>query len=359
MFEVSKNSLTLLPEWADIEAVVLAWPHANSDWAPWLDDARRTYLHLIDAILNTGSSIVLLCQEDEIGLIKAMVPMRSRVLLVVVPYNDTWTRDYVFLTCESEHGNVPVEFTFNGWGQKFDASLDNQVNQALSALCQRPMISCDAVLEGGAIEIDQNQMLLSTASCLYNPRRNGSLPDSAYQEMFQCLLGAKELCIFEHGHLEGDDTDGHIDTLVRFTPLRGLVMQSAYNRTDDSHFEALFKLKLEIQKKFTGYLLYELPLPRIHNANGERLPASYANFLICNRTILAPIYQQEEDKEALEVLSDAYPNYKIFAIDCSTLIQQFGSLHCITMQIPENTLRAEILELTKNGLTRYLEGNKG
>ncbi|MFC3122286.1 agmatine deiminase family protein [Agaribacter flavus] len=346
--------LYLMPEWADIEAVVLAWPHANSDWSPWLDDARRTYVQLISSINSTGATVLLLCHEDELGLVKSMVPMHSKVLIVVTSYNDTWTRDYVFLTCESSNGNVPVEFVFNGWGNKFNANLDNQVNKTLASLCQNPLISCNTVLEGGAIEVDQNHELLTTASCLFNPERNGDMPEQAYRDCFKTYLGSEQTHIFQHGHLIGDDTDGHIDTLVRYTPLRGLVIQSAYNRPTDPHFEGLFKLKQEVQSKFPDYVLYELPLPALTNKHGERLPASYANFLICNRTVIAPVYQQEEDKEALEVLAKAFPNYKIVAIDCSVLVQQFGSLHCITMQIPENTLRPDILSQAELGISQIL-----
>jgi len=344
-------ALTLLPEWAEQEAVVLAWPHGNSDWLPWLDEARATYVKLIDAINSTGACVILLCTEAEVGIARSLINLRARVLIVTVDYNDTWTRDYVFVTCESSAGNVPVEFAFNGWGQKFHASADNQVNKTLAMLCQRPLISSLSVLEGGAIEIDQNQILMTTASCLYNPKRNGSMSEADYKSLFSNYLGAQSTYIFQHGHLEGDDTDGHIDTLARFTPLRGIVMQSAFNRPTDMHFAELNALKGELTHAFVDYQLFELPLPDMRNADGERLPASYANFLICNQYILAPIYQQAEDTIALEVLQKAFANYQIIAIDCSAIVQQFGSLHCITMQIPKHTLQPEILARANNGVT--------
>jgi len=350
----SSPSLTLMPEWAEQEAVILAWPHENTDWNAWLEEARHAYLAIISAINAAGACVILLCREKDIGLIKSLIHYQSNVLLVVADYNDTWARDYAFLTCETAHGNVPVSFTFNGWGQKFDASLDNKVNQSvLAGICQQPMKYFDCVLEGGALEIDQNHHLLSTSSCLYNPLRNSNVTEQDYLELFSQALGANQVSIFEDGHLEGDDTDGHIDTLVRFTPLRGLVVQGAFNRPQDGHFEGLYKLRLRCQAVFPDYKIFELPLPDIRNAQGERLPASYANFLICNDSVLFPIYQQVEDAQALEIIQKAFPNHRIKAIDCSTLVQQFGSLHCVTMQVPIATLKEHVIEQANSGVSVY------
>ena len=352
MHDTQSTHLTLMPEWAEIEAVVLAWPHEKTDWAACIDDARVTYTRLIQAINSTGAVVVLLCRECDIGVIKSFLSPRQSVLLVCVDYNDTWTRDYVFLTCSSEQGNTPVDFVFNGWGEKFNAQQDNLVNQSLSRICRRAMQSCPLVVEGGALEIDENQTLLSSASCLYNPKRNGAMSNDAYARMFAQYLGASKIVIFEYGQLEGDDTDGHIDTLVRFTPLMGIVMQHAKNRPADPHFDELSKLHTEIELNFPLHTIYTLPLTEVFNEKRQRLPASYANFLICNRHILAPIYQQEEDREALRVLANAFPNYKIIAIDCTTLIKQFGSLHCVTMQIPQETIMPDILENAKGRVTK-------
>ncbi|WP_371193938.1 agmatine deiminase family protein [Glaciecola sp. SC05] len=353
MSSTTQQQVTLLPEWAKQEAVVIAWPHMQSDWLPWIDAARATYVQLIEALNDAQVTVILLCSKAELGIVKSMVSLNAKTLIVPTEYNDTWTRDYVFVTCESALGNQPVEFLFNGWGQKFDASADNLVNKGLSKLCINPLVSCDIVLEGGAIEIDQNNILMSTSSCLFNPKRNGDMTNEQYHGIFEQYLGARQINIFANGHLIGDDTDGHIDTLARFTPLRSIVMQSAFNRPDDPHFEGLNALKNELQDAFQGYPIFELPLPDMRNSDGERLPASYANFLICNESVLAPVYQQAEDQLAVEILQKAFPNHKIIAIDCSTIVQQYGSLHCITMQIPEHTLKPEILDLAQHGVAVY------
>lgn len=342
---------TLLPEWAEQEAVILAWPHPGTDWADNLEAAQQTYLTLIEAINNAHAVVLLLCDESEISHVKKLLAPHSKVLIMPAQYNDTWVRDYGFLTVTDQQYNYPVSFTFNGWGQKFDATLDNQVNQSLAQLCQQTLIVNPTVLEGGALEIDENQHLLTTASCLYNPKRNGNMSEQAYRRIFEEFLGAKTVSIFKHGHLEGDDTDGHIDTLARFTPLMGVVLQGAENRPQDPHFAELFKLQYEVSQALPKHTIYSLPLPFMVNEYGDRLPASYANYLILNQHILLPIYGHDEDARAISIVQNAYPNYTVVPILCASLVHQFGSLHCISMQVPTNTLKPEIKETAQSGVS--------
>lgn len=347
------SSMQLLPEWAKQEAIILAWPDKDTDWRRWLDSVRQVYLNIIQALNTANTPVILLIKDSEMANCKAMLAPNAKVLLLATQYNDTWVRDYGFLTCQSEQGLQPVEFTFNGWGDKFDATKDNLVNRnTLAALCQQPLISIDLVAEGGALEIDENGHLLSTQFCLSNPKRNGDLSFKRYTEIFKQALGASKVSIFEHGHLEGDDTDGHIDTLVRFTLDKGLVIQSAFNRPADAHFAGLAALVAECQKALPHHKIFELPLPEIFNAEGDRLPASYANYLICNEHVLCPVYQQPEDELAITIMQQAYPQYKIVPLNCLPLVQQFGSLHCISMQVPVNTLKTNIVSRLNEGVSQ-------
>jgi agmatine deiminase len=342
----------LLPEWAPQEAIILAWPDAKTDWQPWLQNVREVYIEIISVINRGGTGVLLLIREDEIATFKNLLPDNAQVILIRADYNDTWVRDYAFLTCSSNKGMQPIEFVFNGWGNKFNADKDNLINrQKLATLCNLPLQSFDCVVEGGALEIDQHGHLLSTKFCLKNPQRNADMSLAKYRDLFRTSLGASQINIFESGHLQGDDTDGHIDTLVRFTPDGGIVIQAAYNRPDDVHYQGLAALVAECQSALPKQQIYQLPLPHILNQNEERLPASYANFLINNQQILCPIYKVPEDKQALAILALAYPNHKIVAINCRPLIQQFGSLHCISMQIPVGTLKAEVKSQFKHGVT--------
>lgn len=342
---------TLLPEWADQEAVLLAWPHQYTDWVDNLAQVQETYITLINAINIADAVVILMCPEEEVECIQSLLNPHNKVLIVPTAYNDTWVRDYGFLTVSDNKANYPVSFTFNGWGQKFDAQLDNQANQSLAKLCQHTLLINPTVLEGGAIEIDENQHLLTTASCLYNPKRNGRMTKEQYESLFTQYLGAKTVTIFNHGHLEGDDTDGHIDTLARFTPLMGIVLQGADNRPLDPHFAELFKLQYEVSQALPAHKIYSLPLPFIVNQDGERLPASYANYLILNRHILFPTYSVAEDERALDIVQNAYPNYRIIPVPCTSLVQQNGSLHCVSMQVPTNTIKKEFIALAQTGVS--------
>ena len=348
------DNYQLLPEWTQQEAMMLVWPDKNTDWQPWLGDVQNVYLQIIESLNQANTHVVLLVRSGEVKDCLVKLNKSSQVLIVTADYNDTWIRDYGFLSCASQSGLQPIEFIFNGWGQKFDATKDNKINQrVLSQLCQQPIKSIELVVEGGALEIDQYGTLLSTDFCLSNPKRNGEKSTVSYQQDFERFLGAKQSIVLQNGHLEGDDTDGHIDTLVRFTPNNGLVIQSAFNRPDDSHFQGLAALVKECQHVLPAHQIFELPLPHIVNSHGERLPASYANFLISNQHILCPIYQQAEDALAIQIIQNAYPKFTIVPIDCLPLIQQFGSLHCISMQIPCGILKPEVLQSFANGVSVY------
>lgn len=345
----------MAPEWHDIDAVMLAWPHAQTDWAPWLEEARATYLNVIAAVNRNNAGVILLCAPSDVDDLKPRLPENARVLIVPASFNDTWMRDYSFITCKDSEGNgSPVEFRFNGWGNKFNASEDNLVNQRyLAAMCNSALRSSPIVAEGGALEIDEDGHLLSTAQCLLNPERNGDMSLSAYEDTFKDMLGCSKVTILQHGHLEGDDTDGHIDTLVRFTPNKGLVIQACNNRPNDSHFEGLKALCDECALELPEHKQFHLPLPHIVNDEGDRLPASYANYLICNNAILLPVYGEKEDAEAIETVQKAHPNHIVEPIDCSVLVRQYGSLHCISMQVPTDTLKDSIITTLKKGVSLH------
>jgi len=347
-------SYTLLPEWTELDAVILAWPDQKTDWRSNLEEARKTYLSLIQSINHCGVSVILLIREQEIEECKLLLSGDERVLFVCAQYNDTWTRDYAFLTLSNGCETKAVEFTFNGWGKKFEADLDNRINQTVLAPLLRSKIdTIPLVCEGGALEIDESGHLLSTQFCLSNPLRNESGDPDAYTECFTNTLGAIKTTVFQNGHLQGDDTDAHIDTLVRFFPAAGVVVQSCFNRKDDSHYEGLSALVDEVKQALPEDKLFELPLPEVFSNEGERLPASYANFLVCNNAVLYPIYDAEEDALALETMGRAFPGYQIKAVNCLPLVQQYGSLHCVTMQVPKGILKPEVVAQFERGVSIY------
>jgi agmatine/peptidylarginine deiminase len=349
--------LKLLPEWTEHEAIILAWPDEYTDWAPWLAEVQQVYITIIEQLNRHQIPVVLLARPTQIEQCQQHFEAKeAKVLLVEADYNDTWVRDYAFLTCKQGNDLVPIEYQFNGWGGKFDAQKDNRVNQGfLASLCKNTLISYPLIAEGGAIEIDEQGVILSTASCLFNPKRNGNITASQYARNFANQMGASQLIILNHGHLSGDDTDGHIDTLVRYTPQQGLVIQSCFNRPTDSHYAGLTALVDECKHVLPRHSIFELPLPQIINENGERLPASYANYLIANKILLLPTYRQPEDNLAIDIVGRAYPEHKVIPIDCSPLVKQFGSLHCISMQVPTGTFKQSVINQMHKGVSVYVQ----
>jgi agmatine deiminase len=255
--------------------------------------------------------------------------------------NDTWARDFGPITICENGKPVLLDFTFTGWGGKFDAGLDNQITaklHAAGAFGKTPLRTVDLILEGGSIESDGEGTLLTTAECLLNPNRNAHLDKQQVEVLLSKELGFENFHWLENGWLAGDDTDAHIDTLARLCPDSTIL----YVRCDDpgdEHFPALRNMEDELQK-LPDYRLLPLPWPKAKfDDEGNRLPATYANFLIINGAVLVPTYNDpENDAVALATVKKAFPDCKIIGIDCSALILQHGSLHCVTMQIPKGVL---------------------
>lgn len=337
----------LPPEWHPQDAVMLTWPHSNTDWAPYLSEVEPVYIEIARQVLKR-QSLVVICHNDAVqshvlALLKAANIDARKLYTFVIPCNDTWARDHGPITLVNEQKQTQsLDFVFNGWGNKYESALDNAINKNLlkQPTIQAAYEAVDLVLEGGGIEVDDNGHLLTTEQCLLNPNRNpGFSRDNIELELNQ-RLGSKKVLWLKQGYLAGDDTDSHIDTLARLAPNNTITYVQCSDENDE-HFEALNKMQQELQalRTYDGQTFNLIPLPMpaaCFDQEGERLPATYANFLIINGAILFPTYRQEEtDKFALEQIHKAFPQHDIIAVDCLPLIQQFGSLHCISMQLPQ------------------------
>lgn len=201
-----------------------------------------------------------------------------------------------------------------------------------------PHIDIDFVLEGGSVESDGLGTVMTTRQCLLNPNRN---PDSSPEDIenkLKLYFGANRILWLDQSNLAGDDTDAHIDTLARFCSPTTIAYTSCDDK-EDPHYQDLKHMEAQLQKlvDFQGkpYKLVSLPLPSpVYDEDGERLPANYANFLIINGAVLAPIYNDPMDNIALGKLAGCFPDRQILPIPCRPLVQQYGSLHCMTMQFP-------------------------
>lgn len=347
---------TLPAEWAPQSAILISWPHAETDWADILDEVTECYVRMAYAIAAHQPLIILVVEGlDVSSLLEKRLPQAvfSNITFVVVPKtNDTWVRDYGFLTVQSTGGAELMDFRFNGWGGKFKAEHDNAANHLLfetQLLRGHYVDALDFELEGGGIESDGCSTLLTTAECLLNPnrRRQGDAvptPDKAQVEaLLKERLGVERILWLHHGYLAGDDTDSHIDTLARLCPNDTIIYVQCTD-TADEHYEALAAMEQELQAFRTledkPYRLIPVPLPDACYDEEDRLPATYANFLIMNKVVLVPTYAQpEKDALALKNIQKAFPEREIIGVDCRALIRQHGSLHCATMQFPREVFR--------------------
>jgi agmatine/peptidylarginine deiminase len=342
---------TLLPEWAEQDAVMLTWPHLNTDWSEILDKVEPVYIALCQQISQVEDVVIIAhtesLKEHISSLLKNHEVELKKVHFVVTPYNDTWARDHGPITTINDEGKLSIkDFTFTGWGNKFSSDLDNKINKILVDELASPDNNYDVVdmvLEGGGIEINESGTLLTTTECLLNDNRNPELSKDDVEAILKGKLGVKDFLWVDHGYLAGDDTDSHIDTLVRFAPKNTLVYVGCDDESDE-HYSALAKMADQLRSFQTSsgdaYKLIELPWPKaIFDDEGERLPATYANYLIINKTVLVPVYNDEKDALALKQIQLAYPEHTVIGIDCVPIIHQFGSLHCITMQLPKGFLK--------------------
>lgn len=337
----------MLAEWEPQDAVLMALPHIDTDWAYILPEVHQCYKEMAKAIVDGGQKLILLVNDKvEASELLSDIPT-DQLIMITMPTNDTWTRDYAFISVETEHGLKAIDFGFNGWGLKFAANHDNLANLRM---CQARLLPTDAyinmrhlICEGGSLETDGKGTLLTTSECLCSDNRNGGLTKEGIETILSKELGVKHFLWLDHVYLAGDDTDSHIDTLARICPNDTIVFVGCRD-IDDEHFEALTNMRLQLESFRTPenkpYRLIELPLPdAIFDKNGQRLPATYANYLVMNNRILMPTYDQpHNDRRAVEMIKLAYPNHQVVTIDCRSLIKQHGSLHCSTMQVPQGLL---------------------
>lgn len=327
---------------------MLTWPHARGDWALRLATVEPVFVAIARAVA-VHERVLVSCYDAahrthvENALRAGGVDL-ARVKLYVADSNDTWARDHGPLTVTHEGRARLLDFRFNGWGGKYAAALDNTLTQRLHAqgAFTAPLEPIDLVLEGGSVEVDGAGTLLTTSRCLLSPARNSKLDRAQIETRLQELLGVNRILWLEHGYLAGDDTDSHIDTLARLCDVN-TIAYVACDDPQDEHFTELQAMAQELAAFRTAagepYRLVPLPWPRARlNEDGERLPATYANFLIVNNAVLMPTYDDPADAVACERIAACFPGRAIVPVPCLPLIYQFGSLHCVTMQLPAGVL---------------------
>ena len=329
-------------EWEKQQCVLLSFPHEETDWVHSgskqdLNDALSPFIRIAQAIAYS-QAVYIVCKDKT--SIASMFCSTHNMTFIEIPTNDTWIRDYGYISIKENGEKKLLDFTFDGWGGKFEAALDNKVNTALHQkgyMGTTPLECIDFVLEGGSIESDGEGTLLTTTECLCNPNRNGGLEKEEVEIKLKTYLGAQRVLWLDHGYLAGDDTDSHVDTLARFVNKETIVYVKCNNK-EDEHYNALLHMENQL-KRFTtsqgdAYTLIALPMTEaIYNQEGDRLPATYANFLITNHALIYPTYSDKNDKIVHEIFKNIFPEKEIIPVNCLKLIEQGGSLHCSTMQV--------------------------
>ena len=326
----------LAPEWKRQCATIIAMPHKDSDWKPYLAEAQAKICEIITYIARFQSAIVLYKYESDIANLKG----QKNVILLQIPLNDSWCRDFAPLSIIKRGKNkrkiILTDFIFNAWGAKYPSDLDNVAGASIfSQLKERNFFKNpikfsqkNFILEGGSIETN-GETLLTTTQCLLSPNRN-RLRKWQIERNLRKYLGAKHIIWLKNGYLAGDDTDSHIDNLARFVDKKTIVYLKCYDK-NDAHFRALAQMERELQQ--TKFNLVPLPLPKAIYYDRQRLPASYANFIFVNGAILVPTFGDKNDKIVLEIFKKIVKNREIIPIDSRILIRQGGGLHCTTMNL--------------------------
>ena len=312
------NKSYLIPEWEKQKFVQLVLPHKGSDWDCCLDEALESFGQIAYAIAKNEK--VLICYQDKTTLKNFK---HKNFIFKKVKNNDTWARDFGAISIKKNGKVKLLDFVFNGWGLKYPSNYDNQISKKLFKVK-----SYNFVLEGGSIDTN-GEVLLTNTQCLLEKNRNYPLSQKQIEKFLIKTLKVKKVIWLNHGFLEGDDTDNHIDTLARFAN-KNTIMYVKCTDKNDIHYKELKKMEKELKK--TKFRLVPLPLPKPIYFDNERLPATYANFLITNKAVLVPIYNCKYDKKALKIFKQTFPNKSIIPINSNILIRQHGSIHCVTKE---------------------------
>lgn len=333
-----------LPEWQPQSAVLLTWPHQHSSWVSYLPEIEQAYIDMVSAIAPRQQALINCYDQAHQQHIKQLLQHLSaysqHIHYFIVPTNDTWVRDYGPLSIVADGKLQLINFAFNGWGNKYKHDLDHAAVAKLEkqhAFNDVAVKHLDIILEGGGIETDGLGTLMATSRCLLAKTRNPTLSKKQFEQILNQELGIDHVLWLEHGYLEGDDTDGHVDMMARFIDPQTICYIHCDDQNDD-HFPELNALYQELKnlrdRHGNPYRLIPLPFPKPRfDEDGKRLPLSYVNFLIINDAILMPIYNDVADEQALAQIKKCFPARDIITIRADVLIQQYGSIHCATMQI--------------------------
>jgi agmatine deiminase len=332
-------------EWHAHRATWLAWPHNAETWPDpsQLALVKDIWVRMIQGLAPTEEVCLLVCdagqKAEATKLLKMAGAAMERVSIYDIPTVDVWARDWgpTFVIGDGGKKLAFNDWIFNAWGGKYESYMeDDSVCRELARLLRVPVFEHQIVLEGGSIEVNGCGTCLTTEQCLLNPNRNPQLGKSEIEQFLKESLGVSH-CIWLGEGIVGDDTDGHIDDIARFVNPTTIVCVLEEDSRDDNYrllkenYERLVGARDQDGKKLQ---IVPLPMPGLVAYEGTRLPASYANFYIANGVVLVPTYDHPNDRKALGILKELFPDRKVIGIPCTALVQGLGAIHCVTQQEP-------------------------
>jgi agmatine deiminase len=334
-------------EWEPHAATWIAWPHNREDWPGRFAPIPWVYCEIVRKLSQSEAVRILIQSEEAISRVKRMLVKSGADLSTVqffpIPTDRVWTRDYAPLFVKSNDGEVAItNWNFNAWAKYDDWHHDNAVNEALIRQLGMRSWSPNVVLEGGSIDVNGAGILMTTEECLLSPvqARNPHLTRAEIERVLSDYLGIDRVVWLKNG-IAGDDTHGHIDDLARFVNANTIVIAQEGNRDDANYLNLAENFEL-LQSE--GFDLVSIPMPAEHTFNRRRLPASYANFYIANETVLVPTFNDPNDRIALGVIADVFPDREVVGIHAVELVWGLGTLHCMTQQQPAREVTASALE---------------
>lgn len=310
-----------IAEWSEQEYLLLALPHKNTDWKIYLDEILTSYHDFVKAVIPFQKVLLIAPNDDDFSPFKDY----QNVEFFKCDTNDTWIRDYGAIDIFKNDKLQALNFTFNAWGNKYESSLDNEVNEKLFSLkFKENLQNLDFILEGGSIDFNGKGVMLTTTTCLLNDNRN-KLSKEILDKKLKEIFGLKDIIWLENGFIKGDDTDSHVDTLARFID-ENTIAYSICEDKNDENYECLKAMEKELLK--INFNLLPLPLPKPIYYKEKRLGATYANFVFVNNALIVPVYDDKNDELVMQNLQKALPTKKIIPVNAKVFIRENGSLHC-------------------------------
>jgi len=331
-------------EWAKHTATWLSWPHKEESWPGKIVTIYRPYCEFIKAVSEGELVRINVVNEQMAAFAKEQLMAVGADLKCIeffeFPTNDAWCRDHgpAFLINSDTKQKVVVDWGYNAWGNKYPPyDLDDVIPTKIANHFNLPVYHPGIVMEGGSVDFNGKGTVLTTTACLLNENRNPHLNQQQIEAYLQNYYGVEQVLWLGDGII-GDDTDGHIDDITRFTNEDTVVTVVEENKNDENYhilqesLETLKTMRLLDGKQLN---IIELPMPDPVYYDGQRLPASYANFYISNAAVVVPTYRSKNDDKALDILTQCFPDRKVIGIDSTDIIWGLGSFHCLSQQEPE------------------------